>query len=193
MDIMREQLSDIQYQTVILYYFNGLTIEEIADIMECPPGTVKYRLSIARGKIKEGVLEYENINNDKLYSVAGIPLLAGLLTAEATGLTVPDIYPEIFNSITASVVTGTTVMTQAGVTESVGLTSVSETAGVTSSAGVVNAGATAGAVAKTGLAALKVKIAVGVAAVALVGGGIAALVIHNNNKDGDKDNKDTVE
>ncbi len=193
MDIMRENLSDIQYQTVILYYFNGLTIEEIADIMECPPGTVKYRLSIARGKIKEGVLEYENINNDKLYSVAGIPLLAGLLTAEATGLTVPDLYPEIFNSLTASVVTGATVMTQAGVTESVGLTSVSETTGVTSSAGVINTGATVGAIAKTGLATLKVKIAVGVAAVALVGGGISALVIHNNNKDEEKDNKDTVE
>ena len=193
MDIMREKLSDIQYQTVILYYFNGLTIEEIADIMECPPGTVKYRLSIARGKIKEGVLEYENINNDKLYSVAGIPLLAGLLTAEATGLTVPDLYPEIFNSLTASVVTGATVMSQVGVAETVGVTSVSETIGVTSSVGVVNTGATAGAVAKTGLAALKVKIAVGVAAVALVGGGIAALVIHNNNKDEDKDNKDTAE
>ena len=36
MDIMRNVLSPIQYQTVLLYYFNGLKISEIGEIMECP-------------------------------------------------------------------------------------------------------------------------------------------------------------
>ncbi len=155
MNIMRERLSDIQYETVILYYFNGLTIDEIADIMECPPGTVKYRLSVARGKIKEGVLEYEKTTDDKLYSFATVPFLASLLAAEASGLEVPHLAQQIINTLSQT--------------------------------------STVGVAAKTGLATLKVKIAVGVAAVALVGGAIAALVIHNNNKDEEKDNKDTVE
>lgn len=92
MDIMRKKLSDIQYQTVILFYFNGLEIEEIADLMECPPGTVKSRLSVARNKIKEGVLEYEKESKDKLYSFVGIPFLTSLLAAEASGMEVPDIW-----------------------------------------------------------------------------------------------------
>jgi len=99
MDIMRKKLSDIQYQTVILFYFNGLEIEEIADMMECPPGTVKSRLSVARNKIKEGVLEYEKESKDKLYSFVGIPFLTSLLAAEASGMDVPDIWDGLALSI----------------------------------------------------------------------------------------------
>lgn len=99
MDIMRKKLSDIQYQTVILFYFNGLEIEEIADMMECPPGTVKSRLSVARNKIKEGVLEYEKESKDKLYSFIGIPFLTSLLAAEASGMDVPDIWENLEASL----------------------------------------------------------------------------------------------
>lgn len=100
MDIMRKKLSDIQYQTVILYYFNDLEIDEIADMMECPPGTVKSRLSVARNKIKEGVLEYEKESKDKLYSFVGVPFLTSLLAAEASGMEVPDIWEGLEVSIT---------------------------------------------------------------------------------------------
>ncbi len=90
MDIMRKSLSDIQYRTVILYYFNRLTVEEIADIMECPPGTVKYRLSVARAKIRDGVLAYEKDTKDKLYSFAAVPLLVSLFAMEVDAMVVPD-------------------------------------------------------------------------------------------------------
>ena len=99
MDIMRKELSDIQYQTVILFYFNNLTIEEIADIMECPPGTVKYRLSISRTKIKEGVLEYEKKSKDKLYSFVGIPFLTSLFAVEVDAMEAPDIWSELSKKI----------------------------------------------------------------------------------------------
>ena len=36
LDIMQEQLSAVQYQTVILYYFDGLSISEISTCMQCP-------------------------------------------------------------------------------------------------------------------------------------------------------------
>lgn len=99
MDIMRKKLSDIQYQTVILFYFNGLEVEEIAEMMECPPGTVKSRLSVARNKIKEGVLEYEKENKDKLYAFVGIPFLTSLLAAEASAMEVPDVWSELVRSL----------------------------------------------------------------------------------------------
>ena len=151
MNIMRERLSDIQYETVILYYFNGLTIDEIADIMECPPGTVKYRLSVARGKIKEGVLEYEKTTDDKLYSFATVPFLASLLAAEASGLEVPHLAGQIINTLIYNATN--TATTAVG-----GMINASEVSAISQAS-------TAGAAAKTGLAALKVKIAVGVAAV----------------------------
>lgn len=89
MDIMKERLTEAQYQTVIMFYFNELTAQEISEIMECPVGTVTYRLSAAREKIRQGVSEYENKNHDKLYTYASaVPLLAGLLTAEALSLNV---------------------------------------------------------------------------------------------------------
>lgn len=96
MKIMREVLSDVQYQTVIMYYFDEMTAAEIAGIMNCPVGTVTYRLSVARARIKEGVLDYENENNEKLHAIVGIPFLTRLLKAEAESLDIPPISPDMF-------------------------------------------------------------------------------------------------
>lgn len=89
MDIMRSGLSDAQYQTVILFYFNDMSIAEIAEVMDCPEGTVKYRLNTARARIKQGVLDYEHRTDDTVYSFAGAPFLARLLTAESESVAVP--------------------------------------------------------------------------------------------------------
>ena len=96
MNIMREVLSDVQYQTVIMYYFDEMTAAEIAGMMNCPVGTVTYRLSVARARIKEGVLDYENENNEKLHAIVGIPFLTRLLKAEADSLDIPPISPDMF-------------------------------------------------------------------------------------------------
>ena len=56
---------DIKQKTVIvLYYFNELTVKEIANIMGCFEGTVKSRLYSARRKLKNNlgkIDEYENL------------------------------------------------------------------------------------------------------------------------------------
>ena len=70
-----EGLSDVQRQTVVLYYFNELSIDEIADIMECSPGTVKSRLFLARNAIKAEVVEEERKTGQKFYGIMGIPML----------------------------------------------------------------------------------------------------------------------
>ena len=80
--IVRETCSDVLYQTILLHYFNEFSIAEIAEIMDCPEGTVKYRLSVARAKIRDGVLRHEKKSGERLYVVAPIPFLTLLFTEQ---------------------------------------------------------------------------------------------------------------
>ena len=70
-----DNLSDLQCQTIVLYYFNELSVDEISNIMECSPGTVKTRLFLARSVIKAEVLEKENTSGQKFCDIEGIPML----------------------------------------------------------------------------------------------------------------------
>ena len=90
LEITRKVCTDVQYQTILLYYFNELSIAEIAEIMECQESNVKKRLSIARTKIKEGVLRYEQKSGDKLHSFAVIPFLTTLFTAQMQDMLMPS-------------------------------------------------------------------------------------------------------
>ena len=59
-----ENLDLKQKTTIILYYFNGLNVKEIAKVMGCFEGTVKSRLHSARKKLKNSLLKdykYEDI------------------------------------------------------------------------------------------------------------------------------------
>ena len=94
--IMQEELTAIQYQTILLYYFDGMSVPEIAACMECPEGTVKYRLSAARGKIKQGVQDYENTSGIKLYSSGSVALLTAIFVAESQSLVIPNVLANIF-------------------------------------------------------------------------------------------------
>ncbi len=188
MDIMRNSLTDIQYKTVILYYFNGLTIDEIADIMECPQGTVKYRLSVARAKIRDGVQAYETRNNDKLYSIVGLPLLMRLLYEEVNSMIIPDMLPQVMGQIMSRFAAGAMSACASGdavgnVAGTVAENTMGNTVGVI--AGNTGKGV-AGGMMKAGIGALKVKIAIGVVVAAVVGVGVFVLV-KNNKSDEDSD------
>ena len=69
-------LSEVQRQTIILYYFNELKVDEIAEVMECNVNTVKTRLSLARKSIKNEIEERERKSGQKFYGIAGISMLA---------------------------------------------------------------------------------------------------------------------
>ncbi len=57
---------DLKQKTVIvLYYFNGLTVKEIAKIMGCFEGTVKSRLHSARKKLKSNLVNCEEEYNHR--------------------------------------------------------------------------------------------------------------------------------
>ena len=72
-----DSLSDVQRQTVMLFYFDQLSVEEIAQVMECSTGTVKSRLFLARKRktIRTEIEEQERKSGQKFYGIAGIPML----------------------------------------------------------------------------------------------------------------------
>ena len=91
LDIINNQLTPEQRQTVILYYYNEIKIPEIAHLMDCPVSTVSYRLNAAGRKIREAVLIYEENNDDKLRAIIPLPILSRILNADSQSIAVPDI------------------------------------------------------------------------------------------------------
>ena len=65
-------LSEVQRQTIVLFYFDEHSISEIAEIMGCGENTVKSRLYLARKAMKAEIEEQERKTGTKFY---GIPLL----------------------------------------------------------------------------------------------------------------------
>ena len=48
-----DRLTEKEKASIILHYFEDRSIKEIASILEIPPGTVKYYLSIGRNHLKD--------------------------------------------------------------------------------------------------------------------------------------------
>ena len=83
-----DALPYLQRQAVMFYYYDEMTIDQIAALMECPAGTVKSRLNYARQQIKNGVKEHER-KGIKLYGVATLPIIVMLLREQASTLPIP--------------------------------------------------------------------------------------------------------
>lgn len=150
MNIIDTALTDEQRQTIILYYFDMMSVAEIAEIMDCSVGTVTSRLSAARKKIREAVLIYEEKNNDRLHAVIPIPVLSKIFMQECQQLELPKL----------------SVFSKASATEVVPdkNTTISKSGG------------------KGMFSTVKSKVIAGVIAVAVVGGGITAVVLANRDK-----------
>lgn len=162
MDIIDTVLTEEQRQSVILYYFDMLTVPEIAEVMNCTTGTVTSRLSAARKKIKEAVLIYEENNNDRLHAVVPVFILSKLLNKEASNTVLPKL----------TVFTGSASAANA-VPDSV------------TSTKTISGG-------KVMFSKVKAKVIAGVCAAAVVGGGITAAVVLSSNGSKDNDNDDGV-
>lgn len=162
MDIIDTVLTEEQRQSVILYYFDMLTVPEIAEVMNCTTGTVTSRLSAARKKIKEAVLIYEENNNDRLHAAVPVFILSKLLNKEASNTVLPKL----------TVFTGSASAANA-VPDSV------------TSTKTISGG-------KVMFSTVKAKVIAGVCAAAVVGGGITAAVVLSSNGSKDNDNDDGV-
>lgn len=82
-----DKLPVAQRTTLLLYYYQQLSVDEVAAVMDCPVATVKSRLQYARKQVKKGVEGYE-AQGVKLYSIAAAPLILFALeeTAKHSGL-----------------------------------------------------------------------------------------------------------
>ena len=158
MDIIDTVLTEEQRQSVILYYFDMLTVPEIAEVMNCTTGTVTSRLSAARKKIKEAVLIYEENNNDRLHAVVPVFILSKLLNKEASNTVLPKL----------------TVFTGSASAANAVPDSVTSTKTISGGKGMFST--------------VKAKVIAGVCAAAVVGGGITAAVVLSSNGSKDNGN-----
>ena len=162
MDIIDTVLTEEQRRSVILYYFDMLTVPEIAEVMNCTTGTVTSRLSAARKKIKEAVLIYEENNNDRLHAAVPVFILSKLLNKEASNTVLPKL----------------TVFTGSASAANAVSDSVTSTKTISGGKGMFST--------------VKAKVIAGVCAAAVVGGGITAAVVLSSNGSKDNDNDDGV-
>ena len=91
LQIMEDTLSFNQYQVVLMFYFNELSIAEIAQALEISEGTVKSRLNSSRAKMKTAIEDYENKSGDKLHGVVFVPFFTTIFREQAKSLCVPSI------------------------------------------------------------------------------------------------------
>ncbi len=148
-----DSLPEEQRTAVILYYYDELSVRQIAEIQGVTEGTVKSRLNYARKTIKSAVENYEKKNNVKLHSVGVLPMLLWLFGADAKACSMPmQTVQTVASGVSAS--TGTTI-------------SVSKLVHISSKL----------------LGALWQKIVAGLVAVAIVTGGTVAVVKIVNKPD----------
>lgn len=78
-----DALPEAQRDCVLLYYYDEMSVKEIAEVLGASENTVKSRLNYARKTIKESVLDYEKKQGIRLHSLAPIPLLYYFLHMDA--------------------------------------------------------------------------------------------------------------
>lgn len=78
-----DSLSEEQRSAIMMYYFDELSVKEIAEIQGVSEGTVKSRLNYGRKAIKNSVEEYEKKNGVKLHALPFFPLFKWLFKEDS--------------------------------------------------------------------------------------------------------------
>ena len=73
-----DKLSDEQRLCVLMYYYDEMSVGEIAETLECSAGTIKSRLNYARKYIKAEVEALEK-KGTRLYNITPIPFIIWML------------------------------------------------------------------------------------------------------------------
>lgn len=141
---MLDTLSEEQRAAVLLYYFDELSVAQIARIQGVSEGTVKSRLNYARKALKKSVEDYEKKTGVKLHSFGILPLLLWLFKDTAKVMPVAAA-----KAVAGGVATATGVGVTAGVATAAATTAgvavgTKIAAGVIAAALLVGGGTTAG-------------------------------------------------
>ena len=144
-----DELPEAQRTVVIAYYYDGIGIDDIADIMECSPGTVKSRLNYARKFLKKKLDNEPGISGSRVgaMAISGAVIFGAIQgMSEQTAMaatTAQSAYAAICGSV--GVAAGT-VATTAGMAAAGAGVSIAASSGVgaaAAAAGTVSAGAIA--------------------------------------------------
>lgn len=79
MQQLLDELPSQQRTALMLYYYEKLSVSQIAEIQDTSEGTVKSRLNYGRKAVKAKVEEYEKKTGVRLHSFAPLPLLLSFL------------------------------------------------------------------------------------------------------------------
>ena len=172
---MIDNLSEEQRAAVMMFYYDELSIKQIAEIQNTNENTVKSRLNYAKKGIKKSVEDYEKKNGVKLHCVGVLPLLLWLFK-DYFAQSAPATATAVAEGVAAA--TGTSV----AITTTATATTVTTTAATTTAVGVG---------AKIASLPLVTKIVAGIVAAALVIGGATTAIVVSNNNNGDSPTEPT--
>lgn len=187
-----------------MYYINGMSVKEIADMADVSENTIKSRLNYGRKKIEQKVLELEK-RGTKLYGIAPVPFFLYLLLKDADSANAaPVLAKDIINKISQgshaasknSIADNTSGQVVNEAVEETTKEAAKETVGetvkdITKEAAKEAVKETAGNIAGKAAAFSVKKIIIGVVAGLAVAGGAAAVVSgvdHKNNNVYETDN-----
>ncbi len=195
---MIDALPEVQRTAVMLYYFDEMSVGQIASVMGCSEGTVKSRLNYARKHLQEAVLAEEK-RGVKLYSVSPALLLASIRrligaetvssaaywrVAQALADGCGYVLTESGKAVAASGVRKAAAKAAAGTAKKAAVKGTAKAVGTGAAKAGTHAAAAKGAAAaavavKTGVSAKAIAIAA--AAVLTVGGAATGVVVHNQH------------
>lgn len=166
-----DSLSPESRVCVVLFHYEDKSLNDIAEILDIPLGTVKSRLFKARKYIEKEFTKLRK-KDPTLYGVGAIPFILSLWAFQAQTATVPASLAS-FSAVTAaqaaSVAAGAGIGAAATGTASTATAATATTAAATAGTGSVAAGATA---------SIGIKIAAVAVAGSVAAGGTAAVVNH---------------
>ena len=172
-----DELPELQRVALVAYYFDGMSVGQIAEMQECSEGTVKSRLNYARKYLKDRVEEKEKKEGYRIH-VFTLPTLwyAIKMLAEETTLTAKAAQAVYGMScakvgLTATAITVSTATAQGAAISATAASSTSVAAGVAD--GTVKA---VGIGAKFASLSLTAKIAIVTGAVIVAGAAVGAAV-----------------
>lgn len=170
-----EGLPEDQRAAIGMFYYQDMSVKQIAETMGASESAVKSRLKYGRDKIEAKVIELEK-NGTKLYGVAPLPFC--LLLMNSLQNYAPELSPnvnvlkEILESISKTSVAGATIKTASDIVQTATETS-KTTAGAVQGATDTGTAATASATGTTGVTGTAASSPVTGAGTAGVTGGTA--------------------
>lgn len=174
-----DELTDEKRACIMMMYFGEMSVKEIAESIEVPESTVKNRLYTARKDLKNRFEKSGNV----LYGAA----LGGVLiwALQKTSVTAAAAFAASTASANILAGIGASAAYSAATTASATAAATATTAAAATSTAATTTAATAtGIGAKAAALSVAQKVAVGIAATAVVGGSAAGVVtvVKNNNR-----------